>query len=258
MVKFSQNLTQGVLIRRYQRFLADVRLADGSLVTAHVSNTGAMTGCAEPGMRVWLRNTLGVSGPAVRGGTKVEVLSAGTAAGRKYPLSLELVEAKPGVLVNVNTGVANTLVREAIEGGKVRELQGYEDIRREVRLGGSRIDLLLTGRGEPRCYVEIKSVTLVEDYVALFPDSVSARGTRHLRELAKAVDDGFRAVVFFCVQRGDARELRPADGIDPVFGRQLRRAVKAGVEAIAYAAEVTTSEISLVRPLPVVMPQIPD
>jgi sugar fermentation stimulation protein A len=235
-VRFPHPLIPGTLLRRYQRFLADVRLDDGRHVTAHTPNTGSMQGCCRPGSRVWLRDTGNIA--------------------RKYPLSWELVEAEPEVLVGINTGLANALAREAVESGVVQELQGYASIRQEVRYGeeSSRIDLLLEN-APGRCYVEVKNVTLVEDGAALFPDAVTQRGAKHLRELAAMVRQGHRAVIFFCVQRADATELRPADRIDPVYGRTLREAMAVGVEALAYRAEVNLDGIALRSPLPVVCPE---
>ena len=234
-MRFPHPLIARILLRRYQRFLADVRLDDGREITAHTPNTGSMLGCCRPGSRVWLRDT-------------------GNAA-RKYPLSWELVEAEPEVLVGIDTGRANALVREAVESGVASELQGYASIRQEVRYGeeNSRIDLLLEDGG-CRCYVEVKNVTLVEGRAALFPDAVTQRGAKHLRELAAMVRQGHRAAIFFCVQRGDARELRPADRIDPVYGRTLREVMAAGVEALAYRADVTLESIVLRIRLPVVCP----
>ncbi len=222
-------------MRRYKRFLADVELDDGRCLTAHTPNTGSMRGCAEPGSRVWLRDT--------------------GSSTRKYPFSWELVEACPGVLVGINTLLSNGLVREAIEEGVVRELAGYPEIRAEVRYGqeNSRIDLLLEGKDTP-CYVEVKNVTLVEEGVAMFPDAVSARGTKHLRELTAVVRNGGRGVIFYCVQRGDAREVRPADAIDPAYGEQLRASLDAGVEALAYVARVTTEGVELRYSLPIHCP----
>jgi sugar fermentation stimulation protein A len=226
-MRFEQPLIEGVLLRRYKRFLADVRLCDGRTVTAHTPNTGSMLGCAEPGLRVWLRD-------------------AGNPR-RKYPYSWELVELRCGVLVGINTTLANRLVREAIEDGSVRALQGYGRIRPEQRYGleGSRIDLLLEDGPRGRCYVEVKNVTLVEDRIALFPDAVSLRGTRHLRELARMVAEGARAVVLFCVQRADARAMRPAAHIDPEYAQTLCAVMEAGVEALAYGARVSTQGIAL-------------
>jgi sugar fermentation stimulation protein A len=171
---------------------------------------------------------------------------------RKYPLSWELVEADPGVLVGINTIMANSLVREAIEGGVVGELQGFETIRCEVRYGKeqSRIDLVLEG-APASCYVEVKNVTLVEDGIAFFPDAVTARGVKHLRELAHAARSGHRAVIFFCVQRGDAGEVRPAGAIDPLYAETLRHVMRQGVEALAYAARIDLEGIELAEKLPV-------
>jgi sugar fermentation stimulation protein A len=235
-MRFDAPLIEARLIRRYQRFLADVELPDGRRATAHTANTGSMLGCSRPGSRVWLRD-------------------AGS-TGRKYPLAWELVEAEPGVLVGINTGLANRLVREGVETGVIAELQGYGAIRPEVRYGNenSRIDLLLEAGDGRRCYVEVKNVTLAEQGRALFPDAVTARGTKHLRELREMVRQGHRAVIFYCVQRGDAEAMGPADRIDPAYGRTLRQALEDGLEALAYRAEVAVEGIALVRRLPVACP----
>ncbi len=220
--------------KRYKRFLADVKLPDGTQIIAHTANTGAMTGCCEPGSRVWL--------------------SVSDNPKRKYPHSWELVEAAPRVLCGINTMMSNRLVREAIEQGVVAELQGYARIRAEVKYGeeNSRIDLLLEKDGPTKpCYVEVKNVTLAENGVGYFPDAVTARGSKHLRELMAMVEQGKRAVIFFCVQRGDVRELRPADHVDAMYGRTLREALACGVEAMAYGAEVSPEGIVLTRCLPV-------
>jgi sugar fermentation stimulation protein A len=222
----------GTLIRRYKRFLADVELDDGSLVTAHTPNTGSMQGCALPGSRVMLS------------------LSGNPA--RKYAHSWELVHAD-GVWVGINTLLPNRLVWEGIENGTIAELAGYQSIRAEVPYGeGSRIDLLLSGeRGI--CYVEVKNVTLVQGGRALFPDAVSARGQKHLRELMQMVRAGHRAVNFFVVQREDGESVSPADAIDPAYGAQLREASLAGVELLAYRAVVTHTEVRLERRLEVLL-----
>ena len=235
-MRFPTPLIGGRLIRRYKRFLADVELEDGSKVTAHTANTGSMAGCAEPGSRVWLSDS---------GNPK-----------RKYPLSWELVEADGETLVGINTALPNRLVKEAVEGGVVASLDGFSNLRTEVRYGSerSRIDLLLEDERAGRCYIEVKNVTLVEEGIAYFPDAVSERGAKHLRELMGVVEQGDRGVIFFCVQRGDAREVRPADRIDPRYGETLRQALAAGVEALAYRAEVSPEGVDLVTPLPVVCP----
>jgi sugar fermentation stimulation protein A len=231
-------LIEARLIRRHRRFLADVELADGTRITAHCPNTGALLGCDAPGSRVWL--------------------SVADSPRRKYRHTWELVEVSGGVLVCVHTGRSNALVHEGIAAGVIAELGGYEEIRGEVRFGdeGSRVDLFLTrDNGWSRCFVEVKNVTAaVEKGVALFPDAPSERAARHLRELMSVVRAGDRGVIVFCVQRADARELRPADAIDPAYGRQLRQALAAGVEALAYRAEVSPGEIRLSERLPVVCP----
>src|SRR5512135_2251784 len=195
-----------------------------------------MLGCKEAGSRVWLSEAANPK--------------------RKLPYTWEIVEALPDVLVGVNTGLSNRLVEEAISSGTIAELAGYARIRREVRFGAenSRVDLLLEGDG-PDCYVEVKNVTAaVEGSVAIFPDAVSDRGAKHLRELAAMAEAGHRAVLCFCVQRRDVEEVRPADAIDPVYGRTLRDALARGMEAIAYRAEVSPEGIALRHPLPVVCP----
>lgn len=229
------SLLEGRLVRRYQRFLADVETA-GGLVTAHCPNTGSMLGCKDAGMRVWLSPA---ANPA-----------------RKLAWTWELVETAPGVIVGVHTGRSNALVREAIEAGAVPELTGYPTLRPEQRYGeGSRIDLLLQAPGRPDCYVEVKNVTAaVEGGVGYFPDAVTTRGARHLREMAAMVAAGHRAVLVFCVQRGDVAEVRPADHIDPAYGRALRDALAAGVEVLALGATVTPQAIALTRRLAVTVP----
>jgi len=234
-VKWPSPLAEGRLIRRYQRFLADVDLG-GSMVTAHCPNTGSMLGCADPGSRVWLSRAVN---PA-----------------RKLPWTWEIVEAD-GTLVGIHTGRANTLVREAIESSAIPELAGYKTLRAEVRYGreSSRADFLLSGGRRKPCYVEVKNVTAaVRRGVALFPDAVSERGTRHLREMMAMVRAGHRALLVFCVQRGDVTEVRPADEIDPEYGRTLRRAMESGVEVVALRARVGVREIRLQVPIPVICP----
>jgi len=225
-------LFHGTLIRRYKRFLADVELDDGSQVTAHTPNTGSMLGCALPGSRV--------------------VLSLSGNPSRKYPHSWELVHTD-GVWVGINTLLPNRLAREGIENGTIAELAGYQAIRAEVPYGeGSRIDLLLSGI-LGKCYVEVKNVTLVEGGCALFPDAVTTRGQKHLRELMEVVRQGHRGVNLFVVQRADGNSVSPADAIDPAYGALLREASQAGVELLAYRAVVTLSEVRLERRLEVLL-----
>jgi len=228
-MRFSSPLIPGTLVKRYKRFLADVRLDDGTVVTAHCTNTGSMLSCNAPGSRVYLSDQSG--------------------RGRKLDYTWELIRVGR-TLVGINTLAANRLAREGIEGGVVRELQGYEHLRAEVPTRpGSRLDFLLEGHGE-QCYVEVKNVTLVVDRVATFPDAVSERGTKHLKELMRLRRQGHRAVLLFVIQRRSCPSFRPADEIDPEYGRWLRRAVKAGVEVYPYGARITTRTISLRDPVP--------
>jgi len=232
-LKLSQPLIRGKLILRYKRFLADVELEDGIIVTAHTPNSGSMKGCQEPGSPV--------------------LLSRSANPKRKLKYTWELIRVNEQ-WVGINTGHPNKLVREGIENGTVSELQGYDLIRPEVRYGqNSRIDLLLEG-DTGRCYVEVKNVTLVEDNGAYFPDAVTERGQKHLRELMGVVKAGDRAVIFFVVQRQDAKFVSPADRIDPVYGNLLREAVENGVEALAYQAVVSPKQIYLKDRLPVILP----
>ena len=232
---FSSKLVEGRLIRRYKRFLADIQLPEG-VVTAACPNTGSLMGCCEAGSRVWL--------------------SESDKATRKYRHTWEIVEVGE-VMVGINTGLPNALVGEAIADGTIAELAGYESVRREVAFGEerSRVDLVLEGGGREPCYVEVKNVTAAASRgVALFPDCVSERGARHLRELARLRKQGLRPVQVYCVQRGDVREVRPADGIDYEYGQALREAMRAGVEVLAYRARVTPAEIRLADRIAVVCP----
>jgi sugar fermentation stimulation protein A len=217
------------LIRRYKRFLADVELADGTVTTVHCPNTGSMLGLDSPGIPVWLR--------WVEGKT------------RKYPLSWELAEPEPGILVGINTGRSNALVHEAIVAGRIPELTGFADIRREVRVGNSRLDFLLAGgQFGPDCYLEVKNVTAaVHNRLALFPDAVSERASRHVRELMALRETGVRCALVYCVQRGDVDRVEAATEIDPVYARTLCQARESGLEIYALGASVSPGEIVLDR-----------
>jgi sugar fermentation stimulation protein A len=222
-------LIRGTLINRYKRFMADVRLRNGHVATAHCPNSGSMAACCEPGRPVFLtrHNT----------------------PGRRLKYTWEMIEM-PGSLVGVNTSVPNRLSRAAILAGKVPEIEGFDTIRTEVRYGeNSRVDLLLE-KGDKRCFVEVKNCTLVEDRAAYFPDAVTKRGLKHLVELQKEVKRGNRAAMFFIIQRMDAEVFSPADRIDPAYGRELRKALKNGVEIVAYDVAIDLDSIRLNRPLP--------
>lgn len=224
-------LIPGILIKRYKRFLADVKLnVTGQVVTAHCSNTGAMTSCCEPGRPVWL--------------------SFHDNPKRKLKYTWELIQMENS-LTGVNTLVPNRLVAWAIDAGDIPELDGFHNIRREVTAGNSRIDLLLEKKDETRCFVEIKNCTLVENHIAKFPDAVSVRGQKHLKELQRLRTDTTRCVIFFLIQRMDAERFGPADHIDPEYGKILRKAVHKGVEALAYDVHIDLSGIRIRKRLPV-------
>lgn len=229
-----QKMQSGRLIKRYKRFLADIELDSGEQLTVHCPNTGSMKNCAEPGSRVWIQDS---------GNPK-----------RKYPFGWELVQVEGRFWACINTVRANALIREAIEDGIISELQGYQQIRQEVTYGdeNSRIDLLLEDPERPLCYVEIKNVTLLEDDgVGTFPDAVTTRGAKHLRELMLMVTQGHRAVLMFCVPHTGIKQVRPADHIDPEYGRLLREAAAAGVEVYAYGASITPQQVTMTHSLPV-------
>jgi sugar fermentation stimulation protein A len=234
-MRFVGDLVPATLIRRYKRFLADVELADGSLITAHVANPGAMTGLQAPGARVWLSRS-----PNPK---------------RKLPYSWELVEVDVGAgveLVGVNTAHPNSIVAAALQAAAIPELAGYATIRREVRYGAaSRVDFLLEAADRPPCYLEIKNVHLMRrPGLAEFPDSVTARGARHLDELAAMRAQGARAVMLFVIQIASAGALALARDIDPAYGAAFDRARAAGVEALAYRCRVASDRISLAAPVP--------
>ncbi len=228
-MKLPAPLFPGVLRRRYQRFLAEVELDDGRIVTAHTPNTGSMLQCAVPGHRV--------------------LISAADNPLRKLPWTLELIEVA-GHWVDTHTQRSNRIVEEGLRGGAVPGLSGYV-VTPESPFGASRIDFLLEKPGE-RILVEVKNVTLCcAPDVACFPDAVTTRGQKHLRELLAARRQGYRAVIFFLVQRGEAQAFTPADAIDPVYGQLLREVVAGGVEVLACRTVVTVDANHLGTFLPV-------
>ncbi|MFC7049408.1 DNA/RNA nuclease SfsA [Emcibacter nanhaiensis] len=230
-MKFTEKLTRGILIKRYKRFLADVELDSGEIVTAHCANSGSMMGLKDPGNEVWLS-------PAANPKAKLD-------------WKWELVRADDA-LVGINTSHPNKLVEEAILDGTIEELSGYENLRREMKYGrNSRIDIFLSGHDDrPDCYVEVKNVTLArEPQVAEFPDAVTARGTKHLYELADMVKEGHRAMMVYLVQREDCTIFRVAEDIDPAYAKALAEAKATGVEAVCYSCSLTPTEIKVNRPM---------
>ncbi|UTA48671.1 DNA/RNA nuclease SfsA [Simiduia sp. 21SJ11W-1] len=235
-MQFDPPLIEGKLIKRYKRFLADVISPEGEQITIHCPNTGSMRACLSEGAPCWY--------------------SLSDSKTRKYPHTWELATTPDGFLAGINTHRANALVEELLRAGRVRELAGYSELKREVKYGEekSRIDFLLTQPGRPDCYVEVKNVTLHEgDGLGQFPDAVSTRGAKHLRELAAMVAAGQRAVLLFCVQHTGVTRVAPADAIDPEYGRLLREVVAAGVEVLAWRARMSAAEVVLDTPLPVVL-----
>lgn len=226
-MKFEQQLIPGKLIRRYKRFLADVELEDGHVVTAHCPNSGSMKSCDTPGWPVRL--------------------SISDNPKRKLKYTWEMVH-NGRCWIGINTILANRIAVEAVQNGVIKELQGYTQLRREVKYGqNSRVDLWLA-KDDQQCFVEIKNVTLVEeDGVYYFPDAVTTRGLKHLHELIQMVNEGHRAVMLFLIQRSDGSIFRPADHIDPEYGRMLRVAFEKGVEILPYLAQVTPTEIKVTQ-----------
>lgn len=231
---FSPALERGRLLRRYKRFLADIELADGEQMTIHCPNTGSMLNCMREGGDVWFTRS---SDPK-----------------RKLPGTWELSETPQGRLACINTGRANALVEEALRAGVITELAGFDGLRREVAYGEerSRVDFYLEYADGP-AYVEVKSVTLgyPGSAVAAFPDAVTQRGAKHLRELASLARQGVRAVQLYCVNLSGIEAVRPAQEIDDAYAQALRAAVRDGVEVLAYGTRVETTGIVIDRPLPV-------
>ena len=230
-MRFPSPLVEARLIRRYKRFLADVQFANGETATVHCANPGAMTGLAEPGMRVFL--------------------SKSESKTRKLAWSWELLEIGDE-FVGINTAHPNKLVAEAIAKGAIPEIAGYDRVRREVRYGkNSRIDILLSADTRPDAYVEIKNVHLMRrEGLAEFPDSVTARGAKHLEELSSMVTEGHRAVMLYLIQRSNAKQFRLAGDIDPRYAAAFERARNAGVEMIAYDCRLSLDEIVVNNPVP--------
>ena len=226
-MQYSPPLIKAILIKRYKRFLADVILEDGSETTIHVANTGAMTGCAEPDDILWL---LSNDNPK-----------------RKYKLSWELTQTPDNHLICVNTARANQLTKIALANHIISELQGYKTISPEVKYGdeNSRIDFLLTAPNRPDCYLEVKSCPLLQDGQGFFPDTVTTRGQKHLRELMEMKRLGHRAVLLFAVLHDGINNVKAAGHLDPLYEKLMQQAINCGVEVLAYRATISVNGIEL-------------
>lgn len=226
---FKKPLTQATWLRRYNRFLVDVMLENGEETTIYCPNTGSMKSCSTVGGKI--------------------CFSESNNPKRKYPYTLEMVKVGD-TWVGVNTGLTNSLVSQAIEGGKIKELADYDLLQREVSVKkGTRLDFMLQ-KGKRKTYIEVKNCTLVEDGVAMFPDAVTARGTKHVLELAELVARGSDCYIFFLVQRNDANSFKAAGHIDPTYGEALRKAVGAGVRPLVYWADVSPKAIEIRGSIP--------
>ncbi len=227
-MKFPDKLVHGTLIKRYKRFLADVTLDDGSEVVAHCTNSGSMKSCLENGAEVYLTF---VNDPK-----------------RKTKFTWEMIKINSD-WVGINTGNPNKLAFEAISEGSIPELAGYTNVKREVTFGDSRFDIFAENENE-QCFVEVKNVSLKEGKYALFPDSVTTRGQKHLRTLMEVKSKGIRAVMLYIIQRSDVEIFAPAAEIDAEYAKLLKEAVNAGVEVIPMQVKVTPEKIELVKKLP--------
>lgn len=219
-------LVKGTILKRYKRFLADIKLENDEVITAHVANTGSMTTCWEPGQDV--------------------IMTYVDSPKRKLKYSLQLIH-NGDTWIGVNTSLTNKVVHEALSENLIKELIGYENIQPEKKVGKSRIDFFLSGhKSKPDCYVEVKNVTLLgENKTALFPDAVSTRGQKHLEELTSLKESGLRTCMLYIVQREDANKFKPAKDIDPVYANLLQAAINHGVEVLIYQCEMNSQFVKI-------------
>lgn len=232
-MQFSPPLQSATLIQRYKRFLADVVTPAGETLTLHCPNTGAMTGCATPGDTVWYSTSENTK--------------------RKYAHTWELTQTQSDAWICVNTLRANRLVKEALMADRLPPLTGYSVLKSEVKYGAeqSRIDFMLQAEGRCNCYIEVKSVTLADKAHGYFPDAVTLRGQKHLRELMSVAAAGDRAVLLFAVLHSAIERFSPARHIDVKYAQLLKEAQQQGVEILIYKAELSAENMSLTRPLSV-------
>lgn len=237
-MKFSQPLEPVTVIKRYKRFLADVIHPEKGEITIHCPNTGSMKNCWQQGWKAWVLNS---NNPK-----------------RKYLYTWVLSENDQGDLIGVNTHFANEIVAEGILSGKVKELKNYDALQKEVKYGeeNSRIDILLTQNSDKKTYIEVKSVTLLENDQGFFPDAVTTRGQKHLRELMVCVESGHRAILFFLVQHTGIKNFSPAKHIDPKYTQLLHEAIEKGVEVLVYNTKISNTETSLFKPVKFIFPKM--
>lgn len=242
-MKYEIPLLEGCLLKRYKRFLADIELMDGSLITAHCANPGAMTGLKQVGAPVWVSP---VNNPKRKLQYDWHLIDVSGTGASKSPTAPNLV--------GVHTHWANKLAREALDNGVITELAGYDHIRAEVKYGtNSRVDFLLSSDGQPDCYVEVKSITLSRQKgMAEFPDSPSVRAQKHIGELQSVAQSGARAVMLYVIQRTDCQQFRLAEDIDPKYAQACNLAKSNGVETLAYGCEISTNSIQISHPVSVV------
>jgi len=226
-MKFKEKLVHGTLIKRYKRYLADIKLDDGTKVTAHCTNSGSMKSCLEDGAEVYLTP---INNPK-----------------RKTKFTWEMIKIN-GDWVGINTGNPNKLAFEAISAGTIPGLEGYTTVKREVKFGDSRFDIYAENEDE-QCFIEVKNVTMKEGKYALFPDAVTTRGQKHLKTLMEVKNNGMRAVMLYIIQRFDVEIFAPATEIDPDYSKLLKVAANAGVEIIPMQAKITPGKIELVKKL---------
>ena len=230
-MKFENNLVKGKLIRRYKRFLADVELADGTVVVAHCTNSGSMKTCIEEGAPVYL--------------------SPAKDPNRKTKFTWEMIFIN-GAWIGINTMIPNKLAFDAIKNDEIEKLRGYTTVKREVKFGDSRFDIYAENETE-KCFVEVKNVTMKVANSALFPDAVTTRGRKHLETLIEVKKQGMRAVMLYIIQRMDVDTFGPAEDIDPEYAKSLRKAITNGVEVIAVQAKVSPEGIEIVKELNVII-----
>lgn len=230
-MKFESKLVDGIIIKRYKRFLADIELSCGKVITVYVPNTGSMKTCWEAGWQVLLSES---------GNTK-----------RKYRYTLEMLH-NGNTWIGINTSLTNKIAHEAIAAGTIKELKEYSIIKPEVKIGASRLDFQLTNQHNQTCYVEVKNVTLFQaPDIATFPDAITKRGQKHIQELINIQKDGDHATLLFIVQREDVNSFQPAKEIDLTYAELLKSALKQGVEVLVYQCSISPKEIKVRRKLPI-------